>query len=214
MKSRFSLSSPLIKRGLIGLALVAWVGVVITIGVLNSQEGTKKSQQVYSSALQPESNSSLNFSGLKLLGRVSNIDIVNYKYTIHWDLLAWGAMASTSGGSTATPSDIPSVSFLLNYDNIVKNYTAGQVMAPFDQTTLFSAGDTNSYPFDAFTDYATIFATSTGAAGASFIPISLEVNGALQSYSISFSITDPGNGSVIGVNQGGVGGVSEFKVVF
>lgn len=184
--SRSRKSGGLLTNLLIAFGITVFIVAVAVTGFFNFTAGVKKQSQAVIGKNNPTDPG---FSGLILNTHVSNVDIPNFKYTVHFELAATGNFSTFAG------SGLPNIPMTVIFDSAqTKTFNANAIMNPQDISFLFSTGDSNLYPFDFYTDSMNLavfgLETVNGSTQVISVPIAVSSFGALQSFTIATSETD------------------------
>lgn len=181
---------------------ILWAILIIVIGVLNIREGDRRQTRSVTGIVNPESYPA-NFTGVAIIAKISNIDIPNFRYLVHFELFP-------IGNGLADPKDplgrTPLVPLSITFDTQIRRFPASQAMSAQDLLFTITDGDTNMYPFDQFANQMNIFANiannvSRSAAadttpdGPAFttsqpLPVAVSLGGALQAWSFTLGVND------------------------
>ncbi|KAJ3392818.1 hypothetical protein HDU92_008174 [Lobulomyces angularis] len=173
--------------------LLIWGSLIISIGILNTREGDKKNSSSAHGLIDVnQDNIPLIKDGIAIRMKLSQIDLLNFRYNLHVDLFPRGTFQDKSDPLNRTPENnlLPAANFKLIFGAQTKFFTVKNDMPAQELVFTITEGDTNSYPLDKYEDVFTVAAVDNTTATPIPIPIAISVVAALQSWSFENTVED------------------------
>ncbi|KAJ3218567.1 hypothetical protein HK099_005013 [Clydaea vesicula] len=147
--------------------LLIWGSLIISIGILNTREGDKKNSSSAHGLIDVnQDNIPLIKDGIAIRMKLSQIDLLNFRYNLHVDLFPRGTFQDKSDPLNRTPENnlLPAANFKLIFGAQTKFFTVKNDMPAQELVFTITEGDTNSYPLDKYEDVFTVAAVDNTTA--------------------------------------------------